>query len=387
MQSLRIKHKMFAAALAPVVLAAAMLAPAAGASAAPAHHGKSDAPAAARAQAPAASQGFTVYNYSSVPLYLDSLGGDWEGTPQVGSVLKPGEKADFEVQYHFFVKTTDWVRYTTGDYSRKYFLHMEVGGDRSTWAYCDPVGAACSPGPSEGDPFFNRQGNVIVLSDSTDNTVQGKDAQQQLDILKGLCGNGARCTFTPTKEEHVLDDSRYFGYWYANDGPNPVPYQQTIKHTWGESTSLSTDLSFDLSFIKDAQATIRSTYKHDVSQSGEYDEAVNVTVPPYSVLAFTHRAALVKDTGDYTVTFTPWDDGVDMTPTITWHLKDVVFYSPDNTDQKCAEGLASHIRKMTDEERKSHEALSPYDYPVEKWPVDDDSTGNGGTSKSLITGC
>jgi hypothetical protein len=49
----------------------------------------------------AVSTGFYIYNLTTTTMTLQSIADDnnWEGHPDVGSVLPPAQSADFEVQF------------------------------------------------------------------------------------------------------------------------------------------------------------------------------------------------------------------------------------------------------------------------------------------------
>ena len=62
---------------------------------------------------PQYSQGFHIFNFTRYSMRLASVTGDgnFEGRPADGSILEPGQWADFEVTYKLFSNQEDKVQY------------------------------------------------------------------------------------------------------------------------------------------------------------------------------------------------------------------------------------------------------------------------------------
>lgn len=192
------------------------------------------------------------------------------------------------------------------------------------------AGSVASEG-NAGDRGYRRfePGAAVTFKDApgTQVTIGGNQAQKQADLLKLLCDKGAAtCTFNPTGEEHVLSDDRVLtDYAFTNPYKNEASYTWAAADTTGSTDSLGFSLSGTLGFdfLEKAEVTLTATYGHTWENSHTASKQFTVNVPPYCTITPTHKAPMIKDTGDFIVKL----------GNTTWHVNDVVWYSPDTTDE------------------------------------------------------
>jgi hypothetical protein len=129
MRTPNINAKKLAAALVPLALTGAVMAPAAGAST----HASADSPVAVHSKV-GYSRGFHIYNYTHYPITLINITGDgnFEGRPADGTVLNPGAGTDVEVQWRAFSNQNDTAHFRIGAWDQLTFdINMWVndGGE------------------------------------------------------------------------------------------------------------------------------------------------------------------------------------------------------------------------------------------------------------------
>jgi len=152
------KNKL-AAALAPIALAAGMLAPVAAAKQAPtsphqaAPHIRANAAPQIRAKAASfeLTRGFDVWNFHKVPITLYSVtnADAIQGTAPIGSVLQPGDSQHFEILYRPFQVTETDVKYigtTASGGDRIVTASMVVADVDTPYGACYSMAwGACTP--------------------------------------------------------------------------------------------------------------------------------------------------------------------------------------------------------------------------------------------------
>lgn len=360
MATLRISRRAIAAALAPVVLAGGILAPLAGAQQAHtdtgAKHAQADTGAETGIQAIKATRGFDIRNYTSSPLKLvrfeRTRGGDI-GAPPVGSVIAPGESQHFEASWKWPYVTEGLAWYSRfndkgNSIGNQYVAKIQV----DDWGY--PSIAKGINGNYE--PFATNWSTTAFTDESnTQITVGGEQWQKQANILKGLCDNGdATCTFEPTSESHVLTDDRFLpDYGFTNPYDHEVEYTFEAQDSVSESNSLEITASekFGLpKWLASAEVTLSQKYGHVWNNGHSYKFSFKMPrVPPKCTVTPTHKAPMLKYTGNFTVKLGK----------TTWHLNDVTWLMPDETKDKRVGSWSYVLTPATDEEladAKAHPA-------------------------------
>lgn len=357
MVTLRINRSTLAATLAPVVLAGGILAPVAGAKTTQPNEGHS---AAAHVQSAKLTRGFDVRNYTSQPLKLERFdhktGGDID-TPTVGTVMQPGESQHFEgtLQFLNFTAGTAWY-VALGDDGKP------TGKRFAVFVVVDPYGfTKVQEGWDRNDGTGTHWGDLsdgqtatFVDATATEVTIGGEQWQKQANILKSTCDNkDATCTFNPTGETHVVSEDRSLKqYAFTNPYDWTAPYSFTASDNVGESNSLEITASekFGLpKWLASAEVTLSQKYGHTWNESHTFSFTFQVPVPPRCTITPTHKAPMVKDTGDFTVKL----------GNTTWHLNNVSWLWPDDSDEAQDGGWSYVLTPVTPAELASAKADPP----------------------------
>lgn len=318
-----------------VVLAAAgMLAMGAAASTAfadtPATTGHSAAPSAQRAVgrdagtkvgSPQFSRGFHVYNLTQFPMRLDAINGDnhFEGAPAIGSIVQPGQYADFEVQIRWMTDQNDDAMYTLIGPNRTFDAHMQFDDSFGTkhpgiHSSCSTQYGICTAADSTILSVRDPAGTVV--------NVPGGQGQAQADILKALCDGGtdqASCAFTPTGETHTTGADHQVGPYFDNDTNLNPTWKVTKDDSVGTSDSLGVSLTAGTNLFNLVDTSLTATYQHQWTQNHTFSYGVDVPVPAHTRVWVNDSPDMIRDTGDFTVTMA----------NTTWHLTGVYFDSPN----------------------------------------------------------
>lgn len=304
-------------------------------------------PAAAAGQdatpvgAPLYSRGFHVYNLTTSPMTLTSVTGDgnFEGRPDVGSVVQPGQMADFEVQYRWLSDQNDEVTYRNADGTFK--ADLEVNGFKSgnPSSTCTVTAGrdVCS---DPDDSLYGTNGTVIsyLMPAGTTVTLDGSQAQQQAATLQQLCntpGADATCTFAvdPAKEQHIAGPAHPLAYQYNNsDETTTLEVDKTDDVSSTDSVGVEASLGTNIAGIVDA--SIKASYGHTWSVGHGFAAKSTDPVPPHSYGEIDGIAPMIRDTGNFTITM----------GNTTYHLNDVYFDSPDPSG---AEGFEYHTHALS----------------------------------------
>lgn len=292
----------------------------------------------AQVGAPMYSRGFHIYNLTTSPMALKSVTGDgnFEGKPDVGSVVQPGQYADFEVQYRAFSVQNDDVTYSNADGS--FTAHLKVDGVN----YAGNPSSTCTVNGgadvcSDPDDGVNTNGTTIAyeMPAGTTITYNGDQAQQQADVLKQLCDSGANatCSFTPTSETHVAGPSHMLAFEYNNsDGTATLEVDKTDDVSSTDSLNISATLGTNIAGMVDASVT--AAYGHTWSEGHGFAAKSSDPVDPHTYGEIDGIAPMIRDTGNFTLTM----------GNTTYHLNGVYFDSPD---PQGGEGFEYHTHKLT----------------------------------------
>jgi hypothetical protein len=209
--------------------------------------------------APQYSRAFHVYNLTSVPWELNTITGSYEGTPQLGSWLQPGQNDDFEAS----VGSQDTISFNTNDTGVTIELDVDGFGGTSSFVV------------SEGGPdHADTNGQTINLLEPAGTVINydGSQAQQQATTLKQLCAvdADAACTFTPTSETTVDGPQHQVGDAFTNASSLEAHYTLAEKDTVGISDSVEISASVGAKLFDLVDTSITATYRHGWITSHEY---------------------------------------------------------------------------------------------------------------------
>jgi hypothetical protein len=250
--------------------------------------------------APLVSQGFHIYNLTTTPMKLTAIDGDgnFEGRPNVGDVLAPGQYADFEVQYRFATDQNDDATYSNGTDTFVVHMHVNDGNSPSssvevklgTDTYTDP----------------NSDGKTINLLEPAGTVINydGSQAQQQADVLKQLCAVDATatCTFTPTSETTVDGPQHQVGDTFTNASKIEADYEITEKDTVDVSDSVDISATVGGKLFELVDVSVTATYHHEWTTSHEFEESMDAHVPAMTKVWLDDAPQMFHDTGNFTIT-------------------------------------------------------------------------------------
>jgi hypothetical protein len=318
--------KKFAAALAPIALAGAALAPTAAASTHPVAHGTSPAKHArvGRSDTP-----FHILNHSSQTIRLSGVtgSGNYDPDPQIGTTLQPGQGMDIYPKVKAFTTQNDQAIFQWGQ-SSQYALNVDMKVDAMDVRLSDGC-SVVGPNGQKDVPFtcvddvngYTGHGDdPIVLLDAPNTQVPlGPDQKQaQADALKQFCDTGVgQCSFTPTKEEHTVGTPVPAGSISDNYYDNEM--DKTIKA--GNTVGVSDSLGIEVSAGVEKIVSVGVSYEHEWHHDHTFDDEETAKVPAHTSLWYCHQPAVIRDTGDFTATM----------GNTTWHITGVSYDSPDLT--------------------------------------------------------
>lgn len=290
-------HWTVLAAIVPVALAAAAL-----------------FPAAASADY---TRGFHIYNFTRYPIQLESIsGGQFDGTPPIGSVLQPGQGyQDFEMVWNFAAANTSLISYTVNGGTIEY-ANVKVLGFGETSSTCHASYGTCSAGDTT-ITFYDPPGSVI--------DIPAGEGQQQAAALQHFCNatNAATCKFTATSETNVLSPPHVptLGYGLINDTDNPEQPTTTyhVEDSVGTSDSVEVGLKVGVEIAKVVSVEVEAKYGHEWTQEHTYGQDVHLPCEAHHACWFEVEDPVIRDTGDFTMTL----------GNTTWILRDVYFDSPN----------------------------------------------------------
>ncbi len=276
-------------------------------------------PAPARAQSSNTTHGFHVYNYTATPLTLASDGG-FDNEPATGTVLWPGEGEDLEVTLSVGQKNTGTANYTDA-YGNKFKAVFTT-----EFAYDDSIDASVptgtgftaskvGSGPNEG-VFFNDGGGTL--------NIDGQDASVG-PMVQNMCSNAVvTCRF-----DHDVTTRFYAPGRVIASGSNPdtnkhdAPPLLTVGNndTADSSDTIGVEVNAGGSIAGIVDVGIKGSFSHTWGNSHTFESSFAVTIPAGTSREILAADAMVKDTGNLTMTLN----------NVTWHINGATFISPDTT--------------------------------------------------------
>jgi hypothetical protein len=317
------KKKIALRIVTPVLIAGAFagLAGATNAAAAPAQQ------SAAKAVAGAAmhlTQGFDIRNVSSHTITLVNIesAGSGDGTPPLGSVLRPGDSIHYEKVF-WFGNTPQTKPTFNSDDGRGdgYVFQVELRID--PYLNVPSINMPYSGGKigdalevqglgSNGISFVDKAGSRPI-------NVPAADKQRQADLLNRLCGEGqAACTFRPTASETgPAKVERKASEVNRLDAAYPLTVAESF--TFNATTSVEASASMSAKLFGLVNTTLSAKYGQSWSQGQTSTISRTVQVKPgYRLFVEVHQQT-TRQFGDFTVHM----------GNTTWNLTGVYFDIPD----------------------------------------------------------
>jgi hypothetical protein len=105
-----------------------------------------------------------------------------------------------------------------------------------------------------------------------------------------------------------------------------------------ESTTLGGEITAGIETMVKLEVTAK--YEDEWTSEHEFSQDITVKIPSHKEIWFTHKAPVIRDTGDFTVTL----------GNTTWHLTGVTFETPDTTTQAKSGESIPHLVDATPQE-------------------------------------
>ena len=307
---------------APIVIAGALFGLAGGAQAMASVGHTAPKPAAALAHL---TQGFEIRNLSSNDIVLRDIvsPGNGDGTPGIGTVLRPGDAIPYQKVFWF-----GNTPHTTLQFSQ-IRQHSQTVFEVELWV--DPflnVPSVMTHGATgAGDILFSGTGygsKSLTFLDQPGGApirVSPQDKQKQADLLNRLCvGGQAACTFAPTKSE-AGPDSVQRKLTDKNIGTTTLTVNFKEAFTFGTTTSVEMTGSAKTSLLGMVEVTLAGKYGQGWSQTRTDEITRSFPVPSGRVGIIEVIQPTIRQYGTFTVTM----------GNSKWELTDVYFDIPDKT--------------------------------------------------------
>ena len=278
-----------------------------------------DAPAAAATTTQVGStQGFHITNMSGDPLTLSRVtGAHLDSAPAVGSVLQPGQDADFEIAYAS-AWDADTIYYTNAQ-GHTVIIDIGVEGGTIPESRCTSSG-----GYDCTRAFFHQKYITIADPAGTVHELSGTQAQAEADIAQRLCANNsnATCSFTHEGPVQHTTGPRHLVTWHENSGDKTDVWHVDTIDEQEESNSVDVSVSAGSEFSAFGEKIaleIKTAYGHEWSVKHGYKVGDDIPLDPGQTGYFWSVTPVLRYNGTVTVT---------MGQT-TWELHGVHFDTPD----------------------------------------------------------
>ncbi len=277
---------------------------------------------AVKASAQHLTQGFDIHNVSSSTITLFSIDspGAADGTPRIGTVLRPGESLRYEKVWWFGKTPVTSLFFTTetpGKDAHQLTLELKIDDIAnvpaiSTWTEVPHLEIqGLGKGSKVATIVDKPGGGPVVVSDA--------DMQRQADLLNRLCQNGqAACTFAPTRSEPG-PDMVFEKAAAENRDSEPYPYKRTETTTFTSTTNLELSATAKATLLGLIETTLSGKYSNGNSQSTTVSETIEKMVLPGKRLIVEVRQPTIRETGTFTVRM----------GNTRWELTNVHFDIPD----------------------------------------------------------
>jgi hypothetical protein len=324
------------------------------------------------ATASASTTGFHIFNFTSTPLKLDSVGVEFDFAggsdaplpPREGDVLQPGADGDHNhielVYYPFSSANVATLDYKRGNQTISVFA---TDGHCFTCFGRDPQ-ISCTSVPRDLRCLVD--GSTLTITDppGTVHNVPADHSQEQLEVLRALCSKAnelIKCKFDPKRR-----DREAFGSPHLVGGVIPNCTEKEVLHkvktkdkeiasnSYGISYTAETEFKFPFGAVKLA---LEQKYEHEWGTEHEFEHALDVPIPPGYRGWIEGRNPVIRDTGEFILE-------VGHT---TWKLHDVYFDSPDPTREGALVWVPRE-EKMTPDQKRAECHGSPPPHKLGRIP-------------------
>lgn len=311
--------------VAPVVIAGALFGLAGGAQAAASVGHTAPKPAAAMAHL---TQGFEIRNLSSSDIVLQDIvsPGNGDGTPDIGTVLRPGDAIPYQKVFWF-----GNTPHTTLQFSQ-IRQHSQMVFEVELWV--DPflnVPSVMTQGATSvgnilfsGTGYGSKQLTFLDQPGAAAIQVPASDKQRQADLLQQLCTAGqAACTFAPARSEAGPDlVKREVGDLNIGTTVVKTTFKQSM--TFGATTSVEGSASLSTSLFGLANVSLSAKYGQGWSQATTKEIVRELITPPGRRGVVIIAQPTIRQYGTFTAKL----------GNTTWKMTDVFFDIPDKSKEE-----------------------------------------------------
>lgn len=311
----------------------------------------------ATASASASTTGFEIYNFTSEPLKLDSVGIEFDfesgGSaplpPREGDVLKPGADGDhnhIELEYHPF----KGENLADLDYRRgKQPVEVELTDGHCFSCAGRHPSIRCVSVPADLRCLVDGSTLTITEPAGTVHNVPADDAEQQLEVLRHLCGESNKfisCKFDPKRRDREAYGSPHLvGGVIPNCTEGEVLHRvktkdtESVSNSYGIKYAVESEFKFGFGAVKIA---LEQKYDHEWGSEHEFEHALDVPIKSGYRGWIEGRNPVIRDTGDFVLKI-----GHSV-----WNLRDVYFDSPDPRREGSLVWVPRE-EKMTEDQRRA----------------------------------
>lgn len=250
---------------------------------------------------------FDVVNLTKYPISVYSYSGQVRG-PGTDVVVRPGQAATFYVGAGAAATSVQVIMQNTpglGSPRRAFAITMTTrdgppGGPGQTSCSTD-AGASCAVvQPAE---------RMIVLNEAAKDgdPIHFYPGQESAaaELLASACGAGsyAQCKFTAKGSEiETLGPVKYVGKKYNNHTTQTQSETVAFTDTVSQSDSFEISTELGVKFMTMINTEISAKYQHSWTATTKYSESYPTTIEPNSAKWLERRQAVLRATGDLTVT-------------------------------------------------------------------------------------
>jgi hypothetical protein len=271
--------------------------------------------------------GFDIVDASSVPLRFQGFSyndGTVINAPKVGSILKPGQVAHFDIESPTPAVGKSVI--VTAEFATTTGPALQFSGQMIQNAL-DGRSVNCSKSPNAR--CYTTGSNTINFVDPAGTTITLAEGQGG-DLLNTICGAAGTCTM-----DFPIDPTTHY---YVNpvpvDGPKHAVGAAIVNHTQRSvSTSVSTTDTQSVTtnvtvagkvsanFLGYLNAEFNATYGHSITQTVTFTKTLTVNVPRGETRAVVVAEPFQQYTGNATIKL----------GNTTWYLNNLKIDVPDPT--------------------------------------------------------
>lgn len=326
------------------------------------------------AGAQARTLGFDIWNLSSEPVQIKSLsaftqpanegpvfeqGPGKAPPPQVGEVLKPGQKMHVELERPFFGAQRIAEIGFAGP-GGGYVFGAVLRTQFETVCQNEAPPHQCAV-DGETIRYLDKPGSV--------HEIDATEIVGQREAILELCSQANECRFQPTKKpEETLGDPRVAGE-VVSSCRTAIESDIERKDTVTTSNSFGVTVEASASFFELFKSAIKTTYKFEISESHEFAQKVPIPLQPYETGWVEHQPPVFRSRGNFNLKL----------GNTTWKINNVYFDTPNPAKSGHYEETSKHRNAAEIKMCKEHEEHGPGASPATLLPTSAAQTSRSGS--------